>query len=649
MLRHSRWLEREEARRVVREDGTRFQEQDVPTFDAQDEDEDATDEDKARRSRVSVIQPLQPVDPEVLEYLARCPAEEWDEFEEHAKEEQVVVRAREDPDVFMEYCFRDKDGTDWKQQPFHRDMQALIPTVEETKLLIQGLEVMAHWPDGTPVRDADGIHLSKSLLTQIVVPREHAKTTQISVGRTIWEIGRNPRIRCKIVAATPKVAKEILFDISQNIELNLRVQRVFPDLKPDYKSGWSKTDIFVERGYDAGKDPTVSTKSVLGSGAGGRADWLLFDDVVDFRNAVGNPKLRPLVKKAIKSTFMPLMPPDGRVVYSATPWNDDDATNEFRTSAGWSVYWRPAIFEKRNRMGLKVKEVLWPGKYNLTVLSIRKMQMGPAEFSRQYLLQSVSDEDATFPESNLRNSFDYSRAAMGESIPREWARVGGMDLASSFRKTTGAFTVIFTGAIDPSDGRIYPIEIYRHQVGFTEAVEAVIERAKIHRWEILMVENNGYQQAMLSALEKERDQLGYGLQVEGFRTGNNKADPQLGLPGLSVVFSNGGFAIPYKELESHESSCECDLCTWMAELRGHPSARLSDTVMACWFMQRAAMKLSSTGAENYRVIISDTTAPVNNEALARDFADGGLVLDLAGSSYDRRIALEREMWHESEY
>lgn len=1027
MLRHARWLEREEARKAK---GTHYDEYELPTLE-----ETHNIDIIQSRANMHLLAPLEPVDYEILEYLARCPDEEWAEFEAYTQEEEIVLRAREDPDVFMEYCFRDKDGADWKQQDFHRDMQALIPTAEEAKLLAQGEMIMAYWADGTPARDGDGIHMKKSLLTEIVIPREHAKclsaasviylsngkriragdmvqgkpyqilswsessgyveatarcwqdqdqevykiatrtgrtttlsvdhpvwtslgwklthdlevkdrigltcagffgqegepgkawlvgfligngcfarklgidfssekplvlnrvysvckennwsvsckegswhviqsldavsymrdlgiatkksaqkvvpeqvfgwskeatiqflqgyfdadetynrncltgsgkmtvkyassflelirgmlsllgklgimgyveqvstvptayvlsikgkhaaalakifdgftektadlkicaaiaspqtgildtvpielvcrlteaekmtfhsgyssskklllndcstekvldyakdtsnlalfnnaslcwdqivsikplgvqrtysvevddthvhvtddfithnTTQISIGRTIWEIGRNNRLRCKVVAATPAVSKDIIFDIAQNIELNLRIQRVFPDLKPDYKSGWTKTELFVQRGYDAGKDATVSAKSVLGSGAGGRADWLLFDDVVDFRNAVGNPKLRPLVKKAIKSTFLPLMPPDGRAIYSATPWSDDDATNEFRTSPGWSVYWRPAITERKNRLGLTTKEVLWRSKYNLTVLNIRRLQMGDTEFSRQYLLLSISDDSKTFPEGNLVPSFDYTRSQMGEHVPRDWARVGGMDLASSFRKSTGAYTVLFTFAIEPDTGRMIPIEMYRHQMNFTAAVEAVIDRAQAHRWELLMVENNGYQQAMISALEKEREKLGYGLQIEGFRTGNNKADPVLGLPGLAVVFSNGGIAIPYKDVEEHDEECECAVCIWVAELRGHPGARLSDTVMATWFAQRAALKIGTNFSDNYKVTVSELITPQNNYEEAREFADGGMLLEYGVSEGRREYAIEKEMW-----
>lgn len=540
---------------------------------------------------------LEPLAPDLLEYLKACPEEEWDQYFAYSDEEETILRAREDPNVFLEYCFRDKDGNLWHQQEFQREWQGLIPTQAEAKKISQGEVVMAYTSSGRKIFDEEGEHYTKSGTTLIVAPREHAKSTQICVGRTIWELGNNPNLRCRAVTANPALAEDTLYDVSQNIERNPRVKKVFPDLVPDYKSGWTKTAINVMRTAFL-KDPSFEAVSVFSTGAGKRTDWLLFDDVVDFRNAIAQPSQRPMVKRAIGEVWMSTMPPDGRCVYTATPWHEDDATHHYKDSDGWTVWWVPAIREVTDPddSSKTVVKVLWPDKWSLVALNIKKTQIGDREFARQYLLQTLSDDEATFPQHVIDRCIDPIRQHFGDNVPEDWPRVGGLDLAASMSKR-GAWNVLYTFAIEPGTNRLVPYHMIRGKFDFTKFVNLIIELAPVMKWEILMVENNGYQQAMVSTLEQNRLQ-GF-INVQAFRTGVNKADPEVGLPALAAVFGAGGFSIP--DNTSHEMECLCDLCVWVTELRGHPTAKFSDTVMATWFAHRAAVQVGMNFIEGYHV------------------------------------------------
>ncbi|HUW13626.1 MAG TPA: hypothetical protein VM537_28140, partial [Anaerolineae bacterium] len=90
--------------------------------------------------------------------------------------------ARRDIDVFCEFAMRDAEGQPWRQAQFHRDWQSLLPTAGPARVLIGA-------------------------------PREFAKSSQMAVARSLWELGRNPELRIKIVCATDGLAGKLLGEI----------------------------------------------------------------------------------------------------------------------------------------------------------------------------------------------------------------------------------------------------------------------------------------------------------------------------------------------------------------------------------------------------------------------------------------------------
>ena len=536
----------------------------------------------------SIATHIDPVPEEVLRYLAACPDDEWDEFWERNNDSAKVERSRIDVNAFLEYAFSDKDGVAWKQEDFHKDWQTIIPTPEEAKLLAQGIKI--------EVKLLDGETFEKRLTTLIGAPREHAKTTQLSIGRVIWEIGTNPSIRVKIVTANDGLASDIVFDIAQNIERNPRVRKVFPYLEPDYKAGWTKTSLYVKRPYSAGKDATVGAAGVLSTGAGGRADLLIFDDVIDFRNAVANPALREQVGKSIQDTWIPLMPKDGRCWYVATPWHSGDYTHEIKKQAGWAKWWKPAYTEVERAPGKFERISLWPSKWSNIALEIRRSQIQDRAFTRQFLLIALSDEEATFPADTLMQSYDYTAEDLYD-CPADWPRFAGLDLAASM-SNRGAFTVLFTIAVDPNTQRRYPVEIVRGKMKLPVIIAELVRGWNKHKWQLIYVEDNAFQKAVVDSIEDKYKII----PVKGHTTGANKKSIEVGLPSLSVVFKNGGWSIPNSPLHNGgNADCPCSLCAWKNELRSHPLAQFSDTVMACWFAERAAVDGGSNFEDFYTV------------------------------------------------
>ena len=458
--------------------------------------------------------------------------------------------ARRDVNAFCEFAMRDQHGQRWTQEPFHREWQNLIP--------VQG-----------PAR------------IQVVAPRESAKTSQIVIARPVWELGRNPDLRIKIVCATEDLAMERVAAIAAHIAGNPAVRQAFPNLRPASKGLWPKpgaqTNRLVVARSTQEKDPSVSGHGILSSAVGGRADLVIFDDCVDFRNAISAPALRSQVTQAALEVWINMLGPEGRAVYVATVWHEEDLTMQLRSNPMWTVWWRPARDERTGAL-------LWPGRWSEEALAQRELEIGSRAFARQFLLEPRSDEERTFSEEVISRCRDERWAPGAVEAPSEWARYAGVDLASTFGHRS-SWTVMFTVAVDYKSERRYPLEIVRARFDFPQTIGMIMDSSQRHHHEVIYVENNGYQRAVVEAL-RER---GCEARVHGFTTGQQKYDESVGIPSLSAAMERGLWAIPCGG-KPHDPGCECGWCTWQRELRFHPGCATSDVLMAMWICDQGVRK-----------------------------------------------------------
>jgi len=215
----------------------------------------------------------------------------------------------------------------------------------------------------------------------IISPRDHGKSTTV-IARIIWEIGRNPALRIKIVCASDGKAKERLYEIKKHIEENPRVKEVFPNLMPDPKAEWSRHRLYVKR--DAWhRDASIEALGITSTATGGRADLLISDDAVDRRNAISMPGLRKTIKQVWKSDITQLLEPTSKIWAIATPWHRDDLTHELMKNPVFRLLFY-AIPDDYGAM--------FPAKWPEAELRLRQLEIGSQEFARGFKCIAIDDE-----------------------------------------------------------------------------------------------------------------------------------------------------------------------------------------------------------------------------------------------------------------
>ena len=423
-------------------------------------------------------------------------------------------------------------------------------------------------------------HLAWDIGQNVTVgPRGHGKTENL-IAKLLWRLGRNPERRIKYVSAEPDLATSVVAVVGEHIEKNERLHEVFPNLRPDKANQWSRHTLFVHRELIS-KEPSLQAWGVMQGTSGGRCTDLIGDDVCNWRNTIGQPALRAKIKTAWRDNWMKfLVPTGGTATYVATPWSTGDLTAEQSVSPLWHHWRKPAIDKVTG-------EVLWPERFSREYLEelLSDPHEGPSA-RRQYLLEAVSDEDTWFPHEDVDRMFD--RFMGPNAAEGAVAIVGGVDLARSL--TEGAsYTVMVTAAVMPNGSR-FLVDIWRERLQPVPSWEKM--RADWNRWHhnLLLVENNAYQEAAVDYLKRAEPTATAAIQ--GFTTGSQKADEKVGLPGLAGRLSL--WKVPMADGEHQEGVCQCTRCQLRAELKTCPFGEYNDCVMAMWFADTAAERVART-------------------------------------------------------
>jgi phage terminase large subunit-like protein len=254
--------------------------------------------------------------------------------------------ARIEPDTFVTLCFRDAAGGAVEQSQVHSDLQAFLGS--HPKVLVE-------------------------------LPRDHGKSFQVCC-RVLWELGRNPSLRVKMVCATEAVAAERSRFLRDAIANNAMVQHVFPKMVPG--SPWAAEAFAVERAGDV-IGPSVAAFGVGAGSTGTRADLLVCDDVVDVR-ALHSRAERERTAAYFHDNLLNLLEPDGRFWGLCTPWHPDDLNARLKANGSFALF--------RRAVGSDLEPV-WPERWTKERLALRRAEIGAASFARGYHLLPVAEEE----------------------------------------------------------------------------------------------------------------------------------------------------------------------------------------------------------------------------------------------------------------
>lgn len=467
----------------------------------------------------------------------------------------MVDQAKDCPKTFVELCLRhEKTGEQLENQWFHEK-----------------------WQDAVTDHDQVVIHCAV----------EHGKTNQITVGRVLWEIGRNPNIRIAIISETSGQAKKIMAAIKANIEKNPWIRLVFPGMTPG--KTWNAEAITVDRD-SLGKDYTVLCSGMYGPVNSSRLDFAILDDCLDFENT----RTREQREKAcewLENTVITRVVDGGKYLAVGTPWHKDDYYHQLARRPAVQ-YFRYAAVENPHDPPGKWRPI-WPAQFSVKRLISKQGLMAKATFRKKYLLLLTSEDDSRFDANSIKTAKLLGKGQRfslkpPSSFENELPCVTGVDIGIG-RTNASAQSVILTIAIDPRGRRVI-IDIQAGKWRKSELVKRICA-TQVRYNSTVYVESNGAQDFITQDLEYEAHRgrmrmTGGKTPVVRHYTGKNKNNENYGVESLSTELDFGLWIFPSG---FDGDSCDGQLNELIQEMQDYdPTLHTGDRLMAMWIAREGA-------------------------------------------------------------
>ena len=152
-------------------------------------------------------------------------------------------------------------------------------------------------------------------------------------------------------------------------------------------------------------------------------------------------------------------------------------------------------------------------KWDGTRLKLKQEEVGSREFDRGWRQKALSDDEALFRESFITPCISHT-AVMAtlldphfkEAYPRNTKFYMGVDLAIAASKSKGDYFVITTIACSKDSQSKSIVNIYRDRgLSFNQQLQKVIEYGEFFKPDLIVVENNAYQDALSQELKRVSD------------------------------------------------------------------------------------------------------------------------------------------------
>lgn len=138
-------------------------------------------------------------------------------------------------------------------------------------------------------------------------PREHYKSTIITLVAVVWKILNDPEITIGIFSFTRPIAKAFLRSIKWQFESNQKLKELFPDIlyaDPDKEAPkWSEDDGIVVKRQGFPKEMTIEASGLIdGMPTSKHYQLMVYDDVVTDKS-VSTPEMIRKVTDAVLLSF----------------------------------------------------------------------------------------------------------------------------------------------------------------------------------------------------------------------------------------------------------------------------------------------------------------------------------------------------------
>lgn len=390
------------------------------------------------------------------------------------------------------------------------------------------------------------VEQDEPLLKEELMPRDHFKTTVVTISDSIRRVAINSNIRILIGNETSENSELMLREIRRHFENNPVFQNFFPELIPKNfnKTTWSDKEIVVPRSARH-KESTITATGVGSTIASRHFDHLKLDDLIG-EKAIKSPTVMKEAIRWLDYSFGLLQDSyTSRIDLTGTHWGVQDVYTHAEQNLGFVVFKRKPII-----MGKDGPEPLLPSVISLERL-ITIMKNNPFQYATQYANDPYDAADNDFraewlryykvlPDGDLEYVDDFGSPRRVRFDTLEcYAHV---DISLGESATSHYSSVVVVG-VTP-DGLLFILEAWKRRVDPLGLIEKMFEVQDRYWPKKFTVEAVAYQKALIFFTEREARLRGMYLNIEPWYPGRGAGNKHARIRNtLQPYFNTGRFLI----------------------------------------------------------------------------------------------------------
>lgn len=393
----------------------------------------------------------------------------------------------------------------------------------------------------------------------ILMPRDHLKTSVITIGGTLQKVVQNPETRILLANESGTNAARFLRSIRQHAESNRMFRALYGEIIPtDTKRiRWNDSELdFVREGKFP--EPTIDSIGMTGSFTSRHYTHITVDDPIS-EEAIKSALVMQDVRTRL-SGFLSLLnePEKDSIWLVGTRWGMDDVYQWWIDSFGD----RLSILK---RSAIENGEPIWPERFSLETLALKRQILGDFRYSALYENDPHNASAQVLDIAKCRGVRWVSddTVALLDTDGRELARrnlsemdiTATVDLAVSERLTADRTAIVVIGTTEHGEHIVlYTWAIRANPSLVIETLFKVKERFSPR---VFGMEAQGYQQAMVHFTKEASLQRAVYLNVEPLKTG--KQSKVARVRGMEPLVATGRLYVPHTEHELRREMAEFPL------------------------------------------------------------------------------------------
>lgn len=365
----------------------------------------------------------------------------------------------------------------------------------------------------------------------LLAPREHAKTSQITINEVAHKIIHNRDLRVLIVCETAQMAVRMGNRI-RNIVTSPAVRKLWGDLEGQK---WSETEFTLAGSSLDEKEASVTCIGAFGPVTSGHYDLVILDDAITMKNTRSQLQ-RDKLWDWFKFTLYPVVA-RGQLWILGTRYHYDDLYGRLMNRDFWASM-MPAFIEQAlipDPAAAGGFRALWPEQYPVEALLELRKNLGTAAFNSQY-----QNDDAAMK----GKFFKAEQIHYWKELPAGLVYTQGVDLAIS-KKTTADYFAHVTVGVDKQKN-IFVKESFHDRLTFDGQFTAIKQRYRWHHRPAAPVVRVGIEANAYQAALAEKIRIETGLPVRKIVQNKDKVTRAL---WLQPLFENGKIFFPREGCE----------------------------------------------------------------------------------------------------